>query len=186
MPGRLGNPSPGARSHLHYTHAPVEIVRQRLANLLEFLRILGRQHRQPDTSRQHSRRILLLQKQYRRCTHRTRNQRLLPAFHVSPRKNNLLCERLYFFVPRGGPMFKHREPSVILLARVFFLTLTALALATFTFPLAMSAQTKPRARNLGVPFDRNPGRNNAITDEKDVEVAHTPPTSAARKLEPRH
>ena len=35
------------------------------------------------------------------------------------------------------------------------------------------AQTKPRARDLGVPFDGTPGQNNAITDVKDVEVGHT-------------
>jgi len=35
------------------------------------------------------------------------------------------------------------------------------------------AQTKPRARDLGVPFDGTPGQNNAITDVKGVEVGHT-------------
>jgi len=35
------------------------------------------------------------------------------------------------------------------------------------------AQTKPRARDLGVPFDGTPGANNAITDVKGVEVGHT-------------
>jgi len=36
-----------------------------------------------------------------------------------------------------------------------------------------SAQTKPRARDLGVPFDGTPGTNNAITDVKGVEVGYT-------------
>jgi len=36
-----------------------------------------------------------------------------------------------------------------------------------------SAQTKPRARDLGVPFDGKPGPLNAITDVKGVEVGHT-------------
>jgi D-aminopeptidase len=36
-----------------------------------------------------------------------------------------------------------------------------------------SAQPKPRARDLGVPFDGNPGPLNAITDVKGVEVGHT-------------
>lgn len=40
--------------------------------------------------------------------------------------------------------------------------------------VAASAQTKPRARDLGVPFDGTPGPNNAITDVKGVEVGHTP------------
>src|SRR6266446_5345346 len=36
-----------------------------------------------------------------------------------------------------------------------------------------TAQTKPRARDLGVPFDGTPGPLNAITDVKGVEVGHT-------------
>ena len=35
------------------------------------------------------------------------------------------------------------------------------------------AQSKPRARDLGVPFDGTPGALNAITDVKGVEVGHT-------------
>jgi L-aminopeptidase/D-esterase-like protein len=35
------------------------------------------------------------------------------------------------------------------------------------------AQTKPRARDMGVPFDGVPGPPNAITDVKGVEVGHT-------------
>src|SRR4051794_28623982 len=34
-------------------------------------------------------------------------------------------------------------------------------------------QSKPRARDLGVPFDGNPGPLNAITDVKGVEVGET-------------
>jgi L-aminopeptidase/D-esterase-like protein len=37
----------------------------------------------------------------------------------------------------------------------------------------MQAQTKPRARDLGVPFDGSPGPWNAITDVAGVEVGHT-------------
>jgi L-aminopeptidase/D-esterase-like protein len=36
----------------------------------------------------------------------------------------------------------------------------------------VGAQTKPRARDLGVPFDGVPGRLNAITDVPGVEVGH--------------
>src|SRR5882672_9509123 len=36
-----------------------------------------------------------------------------------------------------------------------------------------TAQTKPRARDLGVPFDGTPGPLNAITDVKGVEVGQT-------------
>ncbi|MEO8657417.1 MAG: P1 family peptidase [Bryobacteraceae bacterium] len=37
----------------------------------------------------------------------------------------------------------------------------------------MTAQTKPRARDLGVPFDGKPGPGNAITDVKGIEVGHS-------------
>jgi D-aminopeptidase len=46
---------------------------------------------------------------------------------------------------------------------VFFSLLTCIA----------TAQSKPRARDLGVPFDGTPGALNAITDVKGVEVGHT-------------
>ena len=38
---------------------------------------------------------------------------------------------------------------------------------------AFSQTTRPRARDLGVPFDGNPGQFNAITDVKGVEVGYT-------------
>jgi D-aminopeptidase len=44
----------------------------------------------------------------------------------------------------------------------------------FSFLIATTtAQTEPRARDLGVPFDGTPGPFNAITDVKGVEVGHT-------------
>jgi D-aminopeptidase len=43
------------------------------------------------------------------------------------------------------------------------------------------AQTKPRARDLGVPFDGMPGPFNAITDVKGVEVGHTTLISGSGK-----
>src|SRR5690242_21693478 len=42
----------------------------------------------------------------------------------------------------------------------------------FAATLAL-AQTAPRARDLGVPFDGTPGPLNAITDVSGVEVGHT-------------
>jgi D-aminopeptidase len=39
--------------------------------------------------------------------------------------------------------------------------------------LSVQAQSKPRSRELGVPFDGVPGRYNAITDVAGVEVGHT-------------
>jgi len=44
------------------------------------------------------------------------------------------------------------------------------------------AQSKPRARDLGVPFDGTPGPLNAITDVKGVEVGHTTLISGSGKL----
>ena len=61
---------------------------------------------------------------------------------------------------------------ILLLAGVFFFA-----------PWAESAvQSKPRARDLGVPFDGTPGANNAITDVKGVEVGHTTLISGSGKL----
>lgn len=40
-------------------------------------------------------------------------------------------------------------------------------------PVAIFGQGKPRARELGVPFDGTPGKFNAITDVKGVEVGQT-------------
>jgi len=41
------------------------------------------------------------------------------------------------------------------------------------FAFSITAQTKPRARDLGVPFDGTPGQFNAVTDVKGVEVGYT-------------
>jgi L-aminopeptidase/D-esterase-like protein len=62
------------------------------------------------------------------------------------------------------------------------------SLAVFATILAMSvaAQTapKPRARDLGIPFDGTPGVFNAITDVAGVEVGHVTLISGSGKLEP--
>jgi len=44
------------------------------------------------------------------------------------------------------------------------------------------AHARPRARDLGVPFDGTPGAFNAITDVKGVEVGHTTLISGSGKL----
>jgi len=56
-------------------------------------------------------------------------------------------------------------------------TLLLLCVTNFTF-----SQAKPRARDLGVPFDGTPGANNAITDVKGVEVGDTTLISGSGKL----
>ena len=57
---------------------------------------------------------------------------------------------------------------------------------SFTIILGMaqfsSSQTKPRARDLGIPFDGTPGPLNAITDVKGIEVGHTTLISGEGKL----
>ena len=45
------------------------------------------------------------------------------------------------------------------------------------------AQQKPRARDLGVPFEGTPGDLNAITDVKGIEVGHTTLISGEGKLQ---
>ena len=51
----------------------------------------------------------------------------------------------------------------------FLFCISGLFLGSF----CVSGQSKPRARDLGVPFDGNPGPLNAITDVKGVEVGNT-------------
>jgi L-aminopeptidase/D-esterase-like protein len=57
-----------------------------------------------------------------------------------------------------------------------------LALALLSTGNLCLAQAKPRARDLGVPFDGTPGAYNAITDVKGVEVGHTTLISGSGKL----
>jgi len=60
---------------------------------------------------------------------------------------------------------------------LWFLTVLLCCAGTFA-----SAQAKPRARDLGVPFDGTSGPYNAITDVKGVEVGHTTLISGSGKL----
>src|SRR5439155_10966695 len=59
---------------------------------------------------------------------------------------------------------------------------TAWLSALLFLSLSVAAEHKPRARDLGVPFDGNPGPLNAITDVKGVEVGHTTLSSGEGKL----
>jgi len=72
------------------------------------------------------------------------------------------------------PMEKRFPPSTLVFS-VFFMAVLAL-------PASSAAQAKPRARDLGVPFDGTPGRFNAITDVKGVEVGHITLISGSGKL----
>ena len=66
--------------------------------------------------------------------------------------------------------------------RKFRLRLLISALFFFA-AILLEAQTKPRARDLGIPFDGTPGPLNAITDVKGVEVGHTTLISGEGKLQ---
>jgi L-aminopeptidase/D-esterase-like protein len=54
-----------------------------------------------------------------------------------------------------------------------FTGMMSAALALLFLAPILAAQAKPRARDLGVPFDGIPGPFNAITDVNGVEVGHT-------------
>jgi L-aminopeptidase/D-esterase-like protein len=54
--------------------------------------------------------------------------------------------------------------------------------AVLFIPLTGWGQAKPRARDLGVPFDGAPGPLDAITDVRGVEVGHTTLISGSGKL----
>src|SRR5215468_3377900 len=56
-------------------------------------------------------------------------------------------------------------------------------IAVFALLGIAGAQSKPRARNLGVPFDGTPGPLNAITDVKGIEVGHATLISGQGKLQ---
>src|SRR5262249_47833809 len=53
----------------------------------------------------------------------------------------------------------------------------------FLVPAFAAAAAKPRARDLGIPFEGTPGPLNAITDIKGVEVGHTTLIAGEGKLE---
>jgi len=63
-------------------------------------------------------------------------------------------------------------------ASVFILFITAAAVAA-----AGGTTPRPRARDLGVPFDGSPGPLNAITDVEGVLVGHTTLNSGSGKLQ---
>ncbi len=66
--------------------------------------------------------------------------------------------------------------------RFVLMALASGALAIAIQPAAAQSKAKPRARDLGVPFDGTPGPLNAITDVKGVEVGHRTLISGEGKL----
>ena len=67
-------------------------------------------------------------------------------------------------------------------SRVAAIFLLAIACAASAGPALAQTPPKPRARDLGVPFDGTPGPLNAITDVAGVEVGHTTLISGEGKL----
>jgi len=67
----------------------------------------------------------------------------------------------------------HDADAVVLVC----LAMTFVLFAT----VSMAAQSEPRARDLGIPFDGRPGPLNAITDVADVEVGFTTLISGSGK-----
>jgi L-aminopeptidase/D-esterase-like protein len=65
---------------------------------------------------------------------------------------------------------------------MYFLSCLGAILVALATPAFALAQGKPRARDLGVPFEGTPGPLNAITDLKGVEVGHTTLVSGEGKL----
>ncbi len=58
----------------------------------------------------------------------------------------------------------------------------AFLIVTTSVLVASADETKPRARDLGIPFEGKPGPLNAITDIRGVEVGHTTLIAGAGKL----
>ena len=76
-------------------------------------------------------------------------------------------------------MMRNESLLRVLLSR---LKHSGLILLSLLFAQAVCAQSKPRARDLGVPFDGTPGPLNAITDVRGVEVGQTTLISGDGKL----
>src|SRR4029077_4858514 len=83
-----------------------------------------------------------------------------------------------------------RSPTVPTRVSLFILTRSMrrqsairVIVSALILTFAAYAQTRPRARDLGVPFDGRPGPSNAITDVRGVEVGHTTLISGSGTLE---
>lgn len=66
---------------------------------------------------------------------------------------------------------------------VLILSVAMIALASTQVSSSRAMQSKPRARDLGIPFEGTPGTFNAITDVAGVEVGHTTLISGEGKLQ---
>src|SRR5438477_297565 len=92
--------------------------------------------------------------------------------------------------PQGQEKLKARREDVNPAAQFTMPVLQGAAMVNWvvalliliSFPLLLCAQAKPRARDVGVPFDGAPGPLNAITDVAGVEVGHRTLISGEGKL----
>lgn len=66
---------------------------------------------------------------------------------------------------------------------VFILSAALIILMSTQASMSRTMQNKPRARDLGIPFEGTPGQFNAITDVAGVEVGHTTLISGEGKLQ---
>src|SRR5580692_9517457 len=99
------------------------------------------------------------------------------------RQYSLAVYPLYFPLLLGGIISRRLVAHAVANSTTGSLTPSPLLLlAMLSLALAASAQSKPRARDLGVPFDGAPGPDNAITDVQGVEVGHTTLVSGSGKL----
>ena len=83
-------------------------------------------------------------------------------------------------VKRNSPTRKELHMSRYL--RVLFTLMAIVAIAPILIQDECLAQNKPRARELGIPFEGATGPVNAITDVRGVEVGHTTIISGEGKL----
>jgi len=73
-------------------------------------------------------------------------------------------------------------PSSHTIQRSGVLAIIIVMIALASPASAQSAPSKPRARDLGIPFDGTPGPHNAITDVQGVEVGYSTLISGSGKL----
>src|SRR6267142_1831858 len=94
----------------------------------------------------------------------------LAEIDYSPRTKQL---HSYLFL--GERMIRNHSRILLFLFAIFA--------APYFVQAQEKTQTKPRARDLGIPFDGTPGPGNAITDVPGVLVGHTTLISGEGKLQ---
>jgi D-aminopeptidase len=83
---------------------------------------------------------------------------------------------------RWTPVSRERKTRMRHSRRQLFFLICVCAFATVQVHGQENGKVKPRARDLGIPFDGTPGPHNAITDVGGVTVGHTTLISGDGKL----